>query len=95
MQLGHSLQTLRQAGLVTASGYDAYTHRIVFPLENNLYGRSLSATAPPHRFLPGTKGGLYSWEQVRQYRRSFSSRVCSTTPSCGSPVFTTSPARHP
>ena len=22
--------------------------------------------APPHRFLPGTKGGLYSWEQVRQ-----------------------------
>jgi DNA primase len=67
MQLGHSLQTLRKAGLVTASGYDAYTRRIVFPLENNLYGRSLSATAPPHRFLPGTKGGLYSWEQVRQY----------------------------
>jgi len=64
-QLGHSLQSLREAGLVTASGYDAYTHRIVFPLEENLYGRSLSATAPPHRFLPGAKGGLYSWDQAR------------------------------
>jgi len=32
-QLGYQLQTLRQAGLVTASGYDAYMHRVVFPLE--------------------------------------------------------------
>ena len=66
-QLGYPLSTLRQAGLVTASGYDAYIHRIVFPLESNLYGRSLSASAPPHRFLPGSKGSLYGWEQVRQY----------------------------
>ena len=66
MQLGYPLQTLRQAGLVTASGYDAYAHRVVFPLEGNLYGRSLSAAAPPHRFLPGAKGGLYAWQQVRQ-----------------------------
>jgi DNA primase len=65
-QLGYPLQALRQAGLVTGAGYDAYTHRIVFPLEGNLYGRSLSVTAPPHRFLPGAKGGLYAWEQVRQ-----------------------------
>ena len=41
-------------------------HRIVFPLEGNLYGRSLSASAPAHRFLPGSKGGLYSWDRVRQ-----------------------------
>ncbi len=67
MQLGYSLQALRQAGLVTAAGYDAYMHRIVFPLEGNLYGRSLSPSAPPHRFLPGCKGGLYAWEQVRRY----------------------------
>jgi DNA primase len=67
MQLGYPLRTLRQAGLVTDSGYDIYTHRVVFPLEGNLYGRSLSAAAPPHRFLQGAKGGLYSWEQVRQY----------------------------
>jgi len=65
-QLGYPLQALRQAGLVTSAGYDAYTHRIVFPLEGNLYGRSLSAAASPHRFLPGAKGGLYLWEQVRQ-----------------------------
>ncbi len=67
MQLGYPLQTLRQTGLVTACGYDTYTHRVAFPLEGNLYGRSLSAEAPPHRFLPGAKGGLYSFEQVRQY----------------------------
>jgi DNA primase len=66
MKLGYPLQTLREAGLVTASGYDAYTHGLVFPLDGNLYGRSLSAAASPHRFLPGAKGGLYSWEQIRQ-----------------------------
>jgi DNA primase len=66
-QLGYPLPALRQAGLVTAVGYDAYTHRVVFPLEGNLYGRSLSASAPPHRFLPGAKGGLYEWERVRRY----------------------------
>ncbi len=66
-QWGHSLPALRQAGLVTALGYDAYRRRIVFPLEGNLYGRSLSPAAPPHRFLPGSKGGLYSWEQARLY----------------------------
>jgi DNA primase len=66
-QLGYPLQALQQAGLVTAVGYDAYTHRVVFPLEANLYGRSISPSAPPHRFLPGTKGGLYAWQQVRRY----------------------------
>ncbi len=66
-QLGHSLPALRQAGLVTGAGYDAYVHRIVFPLEGNLYGRSHSATAPPHRFLPGAKGGLYAWALAQPY----------------------------
>jgi DNA primase len=66
-QLGYPLPALRQAGLVTAAGYDAYIHRVVFPLEGNLYGRSLSPSAPPHRFLPGSKGGLYCWEQARLY----------------------------
>jgi DNA primase len=64
-RLGYRLDELREAGLVTAAGYDAYVHRIVFPLHGNLYGRSLSAVAPPHRFLPGSKGGLYCWERVR------------------------------
>jgi len=66
-QLGYPLQVLRQAGLVTSTGYDAYVRRIVFPLEVNLYGRSLSASAPPHRFLPASKGGLYRWTQARSY----------------------------
>jgi DNA primase len=64
-QSGYSFPALRQGGLVTAAGYDAYVHRIVFPLEANLYGRSISAAAPPHRFLPGSRGGLYAWEQAR------------------------------
>jgi len=66
-QLGYPLPTLRQAGLVTGVGYDAYVRRIVFPLEGNLYGRSLSLAAPPHRFLPGSKGGLYAWKQVQSH----------------------------
>ena len=65
MQLGYALSDLRQAGLVTADGYDAYSHRIVFPLESNLYGRSIAVSPPPHRFLPGSKGGLYGWNLVR------------------------------
>ncbi len=64
-QLGSAPQTLHQAGLVNANGYDTYARRIVFPLEGNLYGRSIGSSAP-HRFLPGGKGGLYAWEQVRK-----------------------------
>ena len=71
-------------------GYDAYMHRIVFPLEGNLYGRSLSATAPPHRFLPGAKGGLYSWEQVRQYPEVILVEGLFDYAGFGRPVFTTS-----
>ena len=64
--LGYSVESLQQAGLVNVEGYDTYSHRIVFPLEGNLYGRSTGAAAP-HRFLPGSKGGLYAWERVRRH----------------------------
>jgi DNA primase len=64
-QLGYPVPVLQQAGFVTVAGYDTYTRRIVFPLEGNLYGRSISASAPPHRFLPHSKGGLYGWQEVR------------------------------
>jgi DNA primase len=64
MQLGYPLTVLRQAGLVNATGYDTFSHRIVFPLEGNLYGRSIGGAAS-HRFLPANKGGLYDWQQVR------------------------------
>jgi DNA primase len=64
--LGYSFGDLRQAGLVNADGYDTLSHRVVFPLETNLYGRSIG-NAAPHRFLPGAKGGLYDWQRLKQY----------------------------
>ncbi|HEX4651091.1 MAG TPA: CHC2 zinc finger domain-containing protein [Granulicella sp.] len=66
---GYSFDLLRQFGLLNVNGSDAFYQRIVFPLRQgehvvNLYGRSIGA-AFAHRFLPGTKGGLYAWEKVR------------------------------
>jgi DNA primase len=66
-QLGYPSSVLHSAGLITQTGYDSYIRRIIFPLESNLYGRSIRGVAPPHRFLPGSKGGLYLWEQARRY----------------------------
>ena len=68
MSLGYSLCDLQQAGIVTQEGLDTFAHRIVFPLDTNLYGRSIGK-ADPHRFLPGGKGGLYGWEKVRNCRQ--------------------------
>jgi DNA primase len=67
---GYGLDLLGQTGLLNAQGSDALCQRIVFPLRDggpivNLYGRSIG-TAFAHRFLPGSKGGLYAWEQVRK-----------------------------
>jgi DNA primase len=66
---GYSFSVLRDAGLINAQGADALYQRIVFPLCQgehivNLYGRSIGS-AFAHRFLPGSKGGLYAWEKVR------------------------------
>jgi DNA primase len=66
---GYKFDRLRTAGLINAQGADALYQRVVFPLLRNehivnLYGRSTS-TAFAHRFLPGSKGGLYAWEKVR------------------------------
>ena len=66
MTLGYALGDLQQAGLVNATGYDTFSHRVVFPLEGSLYGRSIG-NAAPHRFLPGAKGGLYRWQRVKDY----------------------------
>ena len=64
LQAGYPLASMQQTGLVNAAGYDSFCRRIVAPLESNLYGRSISASAPPHRLLPGSKGGLYLWEHA-------------------------------
>jgi DNA primase len=66
---GYSFDLLRQVGLLNMNGSDAFYQRIVFPLRQgehivNLYGRS-TGSAFAHRFMPGTKGGLYAWEKVR------------------------------
>jgi len=71
MAQGHSLEWLRRVGLVNLQDYDAFYRRIVFPCGQdgrlvNLYGRSTGA-AFPHRFLPGSKGGLFAWESVRPF----------------------------
>ncbi len=68
---GYSLDLLRRTGLINLQGHDAFYRRVVFPCCQqgrivNLYGRSLGATLA-HRFLPGSKGGLFAWESVRQF----------------------------
>ena len=65
-QLGYPLSLLQQAGLITTAGYDAYIRCIVFPLESNLYGRSIRSSTVSHRFMPRSKGGLYLWAQVQR-----------------------------
>jgi hypothetical protein len=53
MSLGYSLCDLRQAGMVTREGLDTFAHRIVFPLDSNLYGaqhrQGLPASIPARR----------------------------------------------
>jgi DNA primase len=70
MAQGYSFDLLQRLGLLNAQGHDAFYRRVIFPCGQdrrtlNLYGRSIAA-AFPHRFLPGSKGGLYAWEQVQQ-----------------------------
>jgi DNA primase len=67
---GYSFDLLQRLGLLNQKGHDAFYRRAVFPCCQggrivNLYGRSIGV-AFAHRFLPGSKGGLYAWEQVRQ-----------------------------
>jgi DNA primase catalytic core len=68
---GYSVELLRRIGLVNSQGYDAFYQRVIFPCCRqgrviNLYGRSIGA-AFAHRFLPGSRGGLFAWESVRQF----------------------------
>jgi DNA primase catalytic core len=68
---GYSCDLLQRLGLLNSQGHDAFYRRVVFPCGLggriiNLYGRSIAA-AFAHRFLPGSKGGLFAWESVRQF----------------------------
>ena len=68
---GFPLDLLRRTGLVNPQGVDTFYRRVVFPCCQdgrvvNLYGRSIGA-ALPHRFLLGSRGGLFAWETMRQF----------------------------
>ena len=47
-------------------GRDSFFRCLTFPLAgaSNLYGRSIQDGLCRHRFLPGSKGGLYGWAQT-------------------------------
>jgi DNA primase len=67
---GYSCDLLQCLGLLNPQGCDAFYRRVIFPCYRggrvvNLYGRSTGVSFA-HRFLPGSKGGLYGWEQVQQ-----------------------------
>lgn len=62
--LGYEPEQIRQSGLINSQGRDTLYRRMVFPHGNNLYGRSVDASAP-HRFLHTGKGGLYHWESLQ------------------------------
>jgi DNA primase len=68
---GYSFDLLQRTGLVNPQGHDALYQRVIFPCCQdgrmvNLYGRSTGG-AFAHRFLPGSKGGLFAWESVRHF----------------------------
>ena len=68
-RLGYSRKALLECGLVDERGRDRIFGCVTFPLPQaeNLYGRSLANGICRHRFLPGSKGGLYGWTQALGY----------------------------
>jgi DNA primase len=70
-RLGYPRQALCARGLSDLRGRDAFFRCLTFPLPEagNLYGRSLTDGLCRHRFLPGSKGGLYGWEQPLPFPR--------------------------
>jgi DNA primase len=68
---GYSRQALLECGLADEWGRDSFFRCLTFPLPQagNLYGRSLGNGICRHRFLPGSKGGLYGWAQALAFPR--------------------------
>jgi len=70
---GYGFDQLLEAGLINGQGHDTFCRRVIFPCLQqgriiNFYGRSIGA-AFPHRLLPRSKGGLFSWESVGRFSR--------------------------
>jgi DNA primase len=71
-QLGYPRQGLVKRGLIDARhGRDCFFRCLTFPLVEggSLYGRSIDDGICRHRFLPGSKGGLYEWPQSQHGSR--------------------------
>ena len=70
-QLGYTRQSLPDCGLVDERGRDCFFRCLTFPLAeaDSLYGRSITNGLCRHRFLPGSKGGLYGWAQASAFCR--------------------------
>ncbi|HTC79525.1 MAG TPA: toprim domain-containing protein, partial [Terriglobales bacterium] len=70
-RLGYGRQALLETGLIDERGRDAFFRCLTFPLveAGNLYGRSVGHGLYRHRFLPGSKGGLYGLAQAPAGRR--------------------------
>jgi len=68
---GYSCDLLQRLGLLNSQGCDAFYRRVIFPCCQG--GRVVKPLRPQyrcafaHRFLPGSKGGLFAWESVRQF----------------------------
>jgi hypothetical protein len=76
---GYSCDLLQRLGLLNPQGCDAFYWRVIFPCCQgarvvNLYGRSIAA-AFAHRFLPGSKGGLFAWEST-PFSHACANHVC-------------------
>jgi len=71
-RLGYPRQVLVKRGLIDDQhGRDCFFRCLTFPLveAGSLYGRSIDNGFCRHRFLPGSKGGLYEWDQSRHGSR--------------------------
>lgn len=71
-RLGYGRRTLFESGLVNEHDRDCFFRCLTFPLEQagNLYGRSIANGICRHRFLPGSKGGLYGWGAALAFPRA-------------------------
>lgn len=69
-ECGYRSSAMRGVGLIDSLGRDRLYRCITFPLEEagSLYGRSIDGGLWRHRFLPGSKGGLYGWKWAQSFR---------------------------
>ena len=68
-ECGYRFSDMRRAGLIDSRGRDQLFRCLTFPLEESgsLYGRSIDSEMWRHRFLPGSKGGLYGWKWAQAF----------------------------